>query len=46
MSSLSFNSRANPLTRPDSDGRKQMLAEELKTVNSASDPELVSAAQS
>jgi hypothetical protein len=32
--------------KPDSDGRKQTLAEELKAVNSTSDPELVSAAQS
>jgi hypothetical protein len=31
--------------KPDSDGRKKTLAEELKAVNSASDPELVSAAQ-
>jgi disulfide oxidoreductase YuzD len=33
-------------TKPDSDGRKQTLAEELKATNSASDPELVSVAQS
>jgi hypothetical protein len=32
--------------KPDSDGKKQVLAEELKAVNSASDPELVSAAES
>jgi hypothetical protein len=32
--------------KPDSDGKKQVLAEELKAVDSASDPELVSAAQS
>jgi hypothetical protein len=32
--------------KPDSDGRKQTLAEELKAVNSTSDPELISAAQS
>ena len=32
--------------KPDSDGRKQTLAEELKAVNSNSDPELVCAAQS
>jgi len=31
--------------KPDSDGKKQVLAEELKAVNSTSDPELVSAAQ-
>jgi hypothetical protein len=32
--------------KPDSDGKKQVLAEELNTVNSTSDPELISAAQS
>jgi hypothetical protein len=32
--------------KPESDGRKQTLAEELKAVNSTSNPELVSAAQS
>jgi hypothetical protein len=32
--------------KPDSDGKKQVLTEELKAVNAASDPELVSAAQS
>jgi hypothetical protein len=32
--------------KPDSDGRKKTLAEELEAVNPASDPELVSAAQS
>jgi hypothetical protein len=32
--------------KPDSDGRKKTLAEELEAVNSASDPELVSTAQS
>jgi hypothetical protein len=32
--------------RPDSDGRKQTLTEELKAVNAVSDPELVSAVQS
>jgi hypothetical protein len=32
--------------KPDSDGRKKTLVEELEAVNSASDPELVSAAQS
>jgi hypothetical protein len=32
--------------KPDSDGNKKTLAEELEAVNSASDPELVSAAQS
>lgn len=32
--------------KPDSDGRKKTLAEELEAVNSSSDPELVSAAQS
>jgi hypothetical protein len=32
--------------KPDSDGKKQVLAEELNAVNSSSDPELVSAAQS
>jgi hypothetical protein len=32
--------------KPDSDGRKKTLAKELEAVNSASDPELVSAAQS
>jgi hypothetical protein len=32
--------------KPDSDGKKQILAEELKVVNSSSDPELVSAAES
>jgi hypothetical protein len=31
--------------KPDSDGRKRTLAEELKSVDSASDPELVSTAQ-
>jgi hypothetical protein len=32
--------------KPDSDGKKQVLAEELNAVNSTPDPELVSAAQS
>ena len=32
--------------KPDSDGRKQTLAEELKAANSTSDAELVTAAQS
>jgi hypothetical protein len=32
--------------KPDSEGKKQVLAEELKAVNSTSDPDLVSAAQS
>jgi hypothetical protein len=32
--------------KPDSDATKILLAEELKVVNSTSDPELVSAAQS
>jgi hypothetical protein len=32
--------------KPDSDGKKQVLAEALNAVNSTSDPELVSAAQS
>jgi hypothetical protein len=32
--------------KPDSDGKKQVLAEELKAVNSSSDPELVAAAES
>jgi hypothetical protein len=32
--------------KPDSDGKKQVLVEELKAVDSASDPELISAAQS
>jgi hypothetical protein len=32
--------------KPDSDGRKKTLAEELEAVNSTSDPELVSTAQS
>ena len=32
--------------KPESGARKETLAEELKAVNSASDPELVSAAQS
>jgi hypothetical protein len=32
--------------KPDSGARKEVVAEELKAVNSASDPELVSAAQS
>ena len=32
--------------KPESGARKEVLAEELKAVNSASDPELVSAAQS
>jgi hypothetical protein len=32
--------------KPDSDGRKQTLTEELKAVNAVSDPELVSAVQS
>jgi hypothetical protein len=32
--------------KPDSEGKKQVLAEELNAVNSTSDPELVSAAQS
>jgi hypothetical protein len=33
-------------SKPDFGGKKQVLAEELKAVNSASDPELVSAAES
>jgi hypothetical protein len=32
--------------KPDSDGRKQTLDEELRSVKAASDPELISAAQS
>lgn len=32
--------------KPDSDGRKQTLAEELKAVNAAAEPDLVTAAQS
>lgn len=32
--------------KPDSDGRKQTLTEELKDVNAVSDPEVVSAVQS
>jgi hypothetical protein len=32
--------------KPDSDGRKQTLTEELKAVNAVSDPELATAAQS
>jgi hypothetical protein len=32
--------------KPDSGARREVLAEELKAINSASDPELVSAAQS
>jgi len=32
--------------KPDSDGRKQTLTEELKAVNAASDPQLISAVQS
>jgi len=32
--------------KPESDGRRQTMAEELKVVNSTSDPELVSAVQS
>lgn len=32
--------------KPDSNGKKQVLVEELRAVNSAADPELVSAAQS